>query len=594
MKVLDRITDGGWSQPDVEREKDDAALTEQLTEICESEAAQSFCEQASPAAKRRAPVEEEVEMVDMESRDEYWDAESMGMPASVVSGVEGAAPKAVFPTWNFVALSLTMLTNSMWITSLLPFVKFMVVDLDISEVDSGLWVGIIASAFMVGRAITSVMWGRFADRRGRKPTLVLSLVSIVLFAVPFGMPVNVYLQAAIRFVAGMTNSSGGIGKVVAAELSPPEFQAKGMSICSVTWALGNILGPALGGVFVSLGGAGGSSEGVYPFTVYPYLAPMAIIGFLAVVSIFAVVFSLPETLKKQPQPVADSQAYASLDGPDDEEAGSETGVTAPPPPPPPPAKLSLFQTLRQNRALTHSIVLYSLWSFQSIAFVELYNLWGSTAVSLGGLGLTSAQLGLSQAFAGASVIVFQLAFLQPLSKRFGNKRLAALCLALYTPAECCILFVRNFVSSAPSDVVGSSTLTIPYDSLILESHNATVGFEESGNDATLALVLSTIVLCTIMPLGSFTFTLQFIFINNSVKQRSRGEANGIAMAVASLFKALGPFVVGAVFAWSISAERILVLSWPLAWILINAASISCLILTIMLPDRVSTPPVEET
>ena len=591
MTVLDRITDGGWSQPDVDKDKDEAALTEQLTVNCiDSEAGRSFCEQASPAAKRGAPVEEEREMVDMESREEFWDAESMGMPASVVSGVEGATPKAVFPTWNFVALSLTMLTNSMWITSLLPFVKFMVVDLGIHEVDSGLWVGIIASAFMVGRAITSVMWGRFADRRGRKPTLVLSLVSIVLFAVPFGMPVNVFLQAAIRFIAGMTNSSGGIGKVVAAELSPPEFQAKGMSICSVTWALGNILGPALGGVFVSVGGAGGSSEGVYPFTVYPYLAPMAIIGFLAVVSIFAVVFGLPETLKKQPQPVADSQAYAILDGPEDE-GGSETGVTTPPPP---PAKLSLFQTLRQNRALTHSIVLYSLWSFQASSFAELYNLWGSTAVSLGGLGLTSAQLGLSQAFAGTAMIVFQLAFLQPLSKRFGNKKLAIICLLLHTPAECCMLLVRNFVSSAPSDVVGSSTLTIPYDSLTLGSHNVT-GVEESvssGNNATVALVLSTIVLCIVMPLGSFTFTIQYMFINNSVKQGSRGEAHGAAMAIASVFKALGPFVVGAVFAWSISAERILILSWPLAWILISAASISCLVLTIMIPDRVSTPPVE--
>ena len=591
MKVLDRITDGGWSQPDVDKDKDEAALTEQLTEscICDSEAGRSFCEQASPAAKRGAPVEEEREMVDMESREEFWDAESMGIPASVVSGVEGATPKAVFPTRKFMALAFILLTNSVSITSLFPFMKFMVVDLGISEVDSGFWVGIIAGSFMAGRAITSVMWGRFADRRGRKPAILVSLASIVLFSVPFGMPVNVYAQAAIRFVAGMTNCLVGMGKVVAAELSPPEFQAKGMSICSISWGVGNILGPALGGFFVSLGGGGGASDGVYPFTVYPYLAPMAFVALCALLAVVIVILVVPETLKKQPQPVADSQAYAILDGPEDE-GGSETGVTTPPPP---PAKLSLFQTLRQNRALTHSIVLYSLWSFQSIAFVELYNLWGSTAVSLGGLGLTSAQLGLSQAFAGASVIVFQLAFLQPLSKRFGNKKLAALCLALYTPAECCILFVRNFVSADPSN--GSSTLTIPYDSFVLESHNATAGFEgsvSSGNNATVALVLSTIVLCTIMPLGSFTFTLQFIFINNSVKQGSRGEANGIAMAVASLFKALGPFVVGAVFAWSISAERILILSWPLAWMLLIAASAASFVLTITIPDRVSTPPVE--
>jgi hypothetical protein len=38
------------------------------------------------------------------------------------------------------------------------------------------------SAFMFGRALTSVLWGMIADRYGRKPVIIFGTVSVLVFA----------------------------------------------------------------------------------------------------------------------------------------------------------------------------------------------------------------------------------------------------------------------------------------------------------------------------------------------------------------------------------------------------------------------------
>ncbi|CAK9238048.1 unnamed protein product [Sphagnum troendelagicum] len=47
-----------------------------------------------------------------------------------------------------------------------------------SDKDLGLYVGAIGSAFMVVRVATAVSWGIAADKYGRKPILLISLISV--------------------------------------------------------------------------------------------------------------------------------------------------------------------------------------------------------------------------------------------------------------------------------------------------------------------------------------------------------------------------------------------------------------------------------
>jgi len=39
---------------------------------------------------------------------------------------------------------------------------------------------VVGSAFMLGRALTSVFWGLVADRYGRKPVILISIISVLV------------------------------------------------------------------------------------------------------------------------------------------------------------------------------------------------------------------------------------------------------------------------------------------------------------------------------------------------------------------------------------------------------------------------------
>ncbi|CAN8255156.1 unnamed protein product [Cochlearia groenlandica] len=69
----------------------------------------------------------------------------------------------------------TILTISLPISSLFPYLYFMIKDFHIAkeEEDIGFYAGFVASSFMIGRVLTSIFWGKLADRNGRKPIILI-------------------------------------------------------------------------------------------------------------------------------------------------------------------------------------------------------------------------------------------------------------------------------------------------------------------------------------------------------------------------------------------------------------------------------------
>lgn len=60
-----------------------------------------------------------------------------------------------------------------------------------------------------------------------------------------------------------------------------------------------------------------------------------------------------------------------------------------------------------------------------------------------------------------------------------------------------------------------------------------------------------------------------ITTNNVVEAGRRGEVNGLEMMVGSLAKALGPFCISVLFAWSISRDRPFLLDRHLAFLVLT-------------------------
>ncbi|KAK1318779.1 Protein ZINC INDUCED FACILITATOR 1 [Acorus calamus] len=149
------------------------------------------------------------------------------------------------PVKEFSYVSLATLCTSLPISSLYPFVYFMfyMLSRDISDTLCFLK----GSAFMFGRALTSIIWGVIADRYGRKPVIVIGTVSVILFNTLFGLSTNFWMALWMRFLLGSFNGLLGPIKAYAVEVSRKEHHAIGLSLVSTANAIGLIIGPALGG-----------------------------------------------------------------------------------------------------------------------------------------------------------------------------------------------------------------------------------------------------------------------------------------------------------------------------------------------------------
>ncbi|KAJ6345048.1 hypothetical protein OIU78_007851 [Salix suchowensis] len=75
------------------------------------------------------------------------------------------------PYRNLSYIWTVSLCTALPISSLFPFIYFMIRDFHIAEIeeDIGFYAGFVGSSFMIGRALTSFFWGWLADRYGRKP-----------------------------------------------------------------------------------------------------------------------------------------------------------------------------------------------------------------------------------------------------------------------------------------------------------------------------------------------------------------------------------------------------------------------------------------
>ncbi|OMO60216.1 Major facilitator superfamily [Corchorus olitorius] len=268
------------------------------------------------------------------------------------------------PIRQLVSIWIVVLCTALPISSLFPFLYFMIRDFDIAEreEDIGYYAGYVGSAFMLGRALTSVLWGLVADRYGRKPVIIMGTISVVIFNTLFGLSVNFWMAIITRFLLGSLNGLLGPIKAYAVEIFRDEHQALGLSTVSTSWGIGLIIGPALG-------------------------------GFLA-----------QETLHKHndnDEPCDDS--YDAL------EAGSQKYSKK-------EIKEENKPSLLKNWPLMSSIIVYCVFSLHDMAYTEIFSLWAVSPKNLGGLSYSTEDVGEVLAVSGFSLLVFQLS-LYPYAER---------------------------------------------------------------------------------------------------------------------------------------------------------------------------------
>ncbi|XP_021371667.1 protein ZINC INDUCED FACILITATOR-LIKE 1-like isoform X2 [Mizuhopecten yessoensis] len=176
----------------------------------------------------------------------------------------------------------------------------MIVGFGYEEEDKGYYAGLVASAVFAGRAVGSYFWGWLSDRYGRRPIMMITVFGNGFFSLVFGFTYNLQMAIISRFLTGLANGTVGTAKTVLYEICDNTNQALGMSIISVAWGAGIVLGPTAGGLLASpvkRYPQSFSADGV--FGKFPYLLPSMIIFIVCILVDILDFFLLPETLNSQ-------------------------------------------------------------------------------------------------------------------------------------------------------------------------------------------------------------------------------------------------------------------------------------------------------
>src|SRR6201994_1141056 len=110
---------------------------------------------------------------------------------------------------NVVVCVFGSFTTIVAMTLLLPFLPLYVEQLGVTDHAAIVqWSGVAYGATFFTAALTAPLWGRLADRYGRKLMLIRASLGMAIAMSLIGMAHNVYELVALRLLAGLLGGYG--------------------------------------------------------------------------------------------------------------------------------------------------------------------------------------------------------------------------------------------------------------------------------------------------------------------------------------------------------------------------------------------------
>ena len=155
--------------------------------------------------------------------------------------------------WAMVGIQFVM-TGAMSFLS--PIIPLMLPDLGVTSIEGiDIWSGLITGSTSFFAAFASPLWGRVADKHGRKLALVRSSFFIAAFTGLMGLATDVWwffgARAAMGLFAGFSTSAIAL---VASQV-PERRIGYALGWLSTGQMVGSLIGPVLGGIMADLTGS---------------------------------------------------------------------------------------------------------------------------------------------------------------------------------------------------------------------------------------------------------------------------------------------------------------------------------------------------
>ncbi len=267
-------------------------------------------------------------------------------------------------------------------------------------------IGWMVASFSIAQVAASPLWGRFSDKWGRRPGLLIGLAGSALAFLIFGFANSLWLLFVSRVAQGASGGTTGIMQAYIGDSVPPEDRAKALGWLSAATSAGVMIGPAIGSL---------SNSRLGPE------APGVIAAGLCLINLIFAWRWLPESRPRDRAPSTEEVEVGTLaETVDPDAAQQRTGKSV---------SAMLWETLRYPRKETSELIW--IYAVAMMAFSALTAVLGLFLMER--FQMTEANIGYIFLFLGSISVVMRAGVLGRVVRAFGEvrvMRLGAILLAI--------------------------------------------------------------------------------------------------------------------------------------------------------------------
>jgi DHA1 family multidrug resistance protein-like MFS transporter len=167
-------------------------------------------------------------------------------------------------------------------------------------------VGLITGVFALGQLLFAPLWGRWSDRAGRRPLLLIGIAGYAIAQVLFGLATSLWLLYVARILGGILSSAAlPLAAAYVADMTTEQARGKGMASLGTATSLGFVVGRALGGMLVRKDLH--FMARFWCFTLDSFSIPFFAAAVLGLLALFAAIWWLPESLAAHEPQLAEQE-----------------------------------------------------------------------------------------------------------------------------------------------------------------------------------------------------------------------------------------------------------------------------------------------
>ncbi len=276
---------------------------------------------------------------------------------------------------RLAAIFLIVLIDVLGITIILPLLPFYS-----EHFGAGAkMVGLLVSVYGACQLVSGPILGRWSDRYGRKPILLLSQVGTLGGFLVLAFAPSLKWVFLSRIIDGITAGNISIAQAYISDVATPKDRPKALGKISIAFGTGFFIGPALTAVLYRFG----------------YRPPILLAALLSLLSIVTTAFLLPQVGSREQQPARQQPSLVKT-------------------------ALSYFRKPSLQANFLRIFLFYVSFS----AYIAGFALFAERRFAIAGHPMNARQVGYCFAYFGLVGIITQLFCIGKMTETFGPRRTA--------------------------------------------------------------------------------------------------------------------------------------------------------------------------